>query len=130
VEIQKQSAQAWRALAQGHNDASHEQKRVAAPREDETEKNAVTPGPLAPARELLGEMLLELHRPADALREFEATLAREPDRFCALAGAMNAARESHERTAAAKHSGRLVAVCSRADVPGRQALVDARGVAR
>ena len=55
--------------------------------EDATEKAAVTPGPLAPARELLGEMLLQMKQPADALKEFEATLKKEPNRFRALYGA-------------------------------------------
>jgi hypothetical protein len=54
--------------------------REAAAREDATEKSAVSPGPLAPARELLGDMLLELHRDADARAEFRATLEREPNR--------------------------------------------------
>ena len=40
--------------------------------EDATEKSAVSPGPLAPARELLGEMLLEMKRPKEALTELEA----------------------------------------------------------
>jgi hypothetical protein len=52
--------------------------------EDGTEKSAVTPGPLAPARELLGEMLLEMNEPAQALEQFEITLAKEPGRFRAL----------------------------------------------
>jgi len=61
--------------------------RAAAVREDATEKNAITPGPLAPGRELLGEMLLELGRPADALAEFETALVHEPNRFRSLDGA-------------------------------------------
>ena len=58
--------------------------RAAATIEDGTEKSAVTPGPLAPARELVGEMLLQMNQPADALKEFEATLEKEPNRFRAL----------------------------------------------
>ena len=61
--------------------------QAAAAMEDGTEKSAVTPGPLAPARELVGEMLLQLNQPADALKEFEATLKKEPNRFRALSGA-------------------------------------------
>ena len=55
--------------------------RAAATMEDRTEKSAVTPGPLAPARELVGEMLLEMNRPAEALAEFEATLKKEPNQI-------------------------------------------------
>jgi len=58
--------------------------REAATREDATEKSAVTPGPLAPARELLGDMLMELHRPAEARAEYRATLEKEPNRRHAL----------------------------------------------
>ena len=68
--------------------------REAADREDRTEKNAVTPGPLAPARELLGYMLIAVKRPADALAAFDITLAKEPNRYRALAGAVEAARQT------------------------------------
>ncbi|MEP7086178.1 MAG: hypothetical protein ABI884_02490 [Gemmatimonadota bacterium] len=54
--------------------------REAAAREDSTEKSAVTPGPLAPARELLGDMLAALGKPAEASDEYRATLAKEPNR--------------------------------------------------
>jgi hypothetical protein len=54
--------------------------REAATREDATEKSAVTPGPLAPARELLGDMLMEMGRPAEAAAEYRATLSKEPGR--------------------------------------------------
>ena len=71
--------------------------RAAAELEDGTEKNAITPGPLAPARELLGEMLLEGGQPAQALREFEATLGKEPGRFRALLGAARAAAQAGDK---------------------------------
>jgi predicted negative regulator of RcsB-dependent stress response len=58
--------------------------RAAATREDATEKSAVTPGPLATARELLGDMLMELNRPAEARAEYRATLQKEPNRRHAL----------------------------------------------
>jgi hypothetical protein len=61
--------------------------REAATREDATEKSAVTPGPLAPARELLGDMLLELKRPGEAVVEYRKTLEKEPNRRHALRGA-------------------------------------------
>jgi hypothetical protein len=49
-------------------------------REAATEKSAVSPAPLAPARELLGDMLLELGRPEEAVAEYRASLQREPGR--------------------------------------------------
>ena len=65
--------------------------REAADAEDATEKRAVTPGPIKPARELLGEMLLQLEAPAEALSEFEATLKKEPNRFRAITAPRKAA---------------------------------------
>ena len=87
AEIQRRSASAWLALAEGRKDEALAEMRDAAALEDGTEKSAVTPGPLAPARELVGEMLLQMNRPAEALEEFEATLKKEPNRFRALVGA-------------------------------------------
>jgi Tfp pilus assembly protein PilF len=66
----------------------------AAKLEDGTEKSVVTPGPLSPARELLGEMLLEMNNPAKALVQFEETLKKEPRRFRSLYGAAHAAQLS------------------------------------
>jgi hypothetical protein len=76
----------------------------AATREDATEKSAVTPGPLAPARELLGDMLMELGRPADALAEYRRTLAKEPGRYRALDGARRAASAAGHAADAAKYA--------------------------
>jgi predicted Zn-dependent protease len=94
--------------------------------EDATEKAAVTPGPLVPARELLGEMLLLVKRPAAAQREFEATLKKEPNRFRALHGAARAASLAGDRAAATRYYGQLVKICTRADKPGRPELAEAR----
>jgi tetratricopeptide (TPR) repeat protein len=126
VEIERQGAAAWLALAAGRAQDALAAMRAAAALEDQTEKNAVTPGPLAPARELLGEMLMETHAPAQALGEFEATLQKEPDRFRALAGAARAAAESGDLAKAAKHYGRLATICERGDSPGRAELAEAR----
>src|SRR5713101_3304683 len=68
--------------------------RHAADHEDSTDKHPVTPGVILPARELLGEMLLELKQPAEALAEFEGTLRTAPDRYNALSGAARAAKLS------------------------------------
>jgi tetratricopeptide (TPR) repeat protein len=107
TEIQRRSVAAWRALAAGRTGEALAGMRVAAEREDATEKNAITPGPLAPARELLGEMLLTARRPAEALAAFETTLRHEPNRFRALAGAERAARAAGDRAAARKYSAAL-----------------------
>jgi tetratricopeptide (TPR) repeat protein len=100
--------------------------RAAAAMEDRTEKSAVTPGPLAPARELVGEMLLQMNQPADALAEFEATLQKEPNRFRALFGAAKAASLAGDRQKARRYYDALLKVCQRADKPGRPELEQAR----
>lgn len=126
VEIQRQEVSAWLAFAQGDQQGALAGMRSAAELEDQTEKNAITPGPLMPAREQLGEMLLELKRPAEALKEFEATLAKEPNRFRALYGAAEAAKLAGDRKVAQKHFQELLKVAERGDTPGRQELAEAR----
>jgi hypothetical protein len=84
VAIQNLAAQAWLDLAEKRDSDALARMREAATREDATEKSAVTPGPLAPARELLGDMLVALKRPAEARAEYRATLMKEPNRRHAL----------------------------------------------
>jgi tetratricopeptide (TPR) repeat protein len=90
VAIQHLGARAWVHLAEGRADSALATMRAAVEREDATEKSAVTPGPLAPARELLGDMLLQLGRPAEALVEYQKTLVVEPNRRRAKAGILKA----------------------------------------
>lgn len=80
VAIQRLGAQAWLELAQGKKDDALKLMREAAAREDATEKNAVTPGPLAPAHELLGDMFVQLGQPTEADAEYRTTLKKEPNR--------------------------------------------------
>ena len=84
VAIQALAASAFVDLAEQRGTEALMKLREAATREDATEKSGVTPGPLAPARELLGDMLLELQRPAEALVEYRAVLQKEPNRRHAL----------------------------------------------
>jgi tetratricopeptide (TPR) repeat protein len=100
--------------------------RDAARIEDGTEKAAVTPGPLAPAHELLGELLLQLRQPADALKEFESTLKKEPNRFRAVYGAAKAASLAGDRAKARTYYMQLIKICERADTPERAELTAAR----
>lgn len=126
VEIQRQEVSAWLAFAEGDHQGALAGMRAAAELEDGTEKSAVTPGPLLPARELLGELLLELKRPSEALKEFEATLAKEPNRFRTLYGAAVAAKLAGDRQKAQTYFRELLKVAERADNPGRQELAEAR----
>ena len=85
---------------------------AAADAEDRTEKSIVTPGPLAPARELYGVMLLEQKMPREALAAFEMTLTKEPNRFNAVAGAARAAELLGDRRKARAYHEKLVALAS------------------
>ena len=80
VRIQHLAASAWLNLAQGHTREALARMREAATREDATEKSAVSPGPLAPSRELLGDMLIALGRRTEARVEYRATLVKDPNR--------------------------------------------------
>ncbi len=107
VAIQELGAQAWLDHAEHRDDAALARMRQAAEREDATEKAVVTPGPLAPARELLGDMLMALRRPGDALAEYRAALLKEPNRYHTLDGARRAAAVSGDRAAAASYAAQL-----------------------
>ena len=126
VDIERQSAEAWVLWAEGSKDAALTAMAAAAALEDTTEKSAVTPGPLAPARELLGEMLLEANQPAKALVEFEANLKKEPNRFKSVYGAGRAAELSGNKQKARAYYAQLVKICERGDQNGRPALAQAR----
>ena len=90
IQAQLNSALAWINYAEGKSDESVKLMRDAADEEDAVEKLPVTPGAIVPAREQLGELLMELNRPADALKEFERALSMTPQRRGALAGAARA----------------------------------------
>ena len=115
VEIQRLAATAWLQLAVDKPDDALVTMRSAADREDATEKDVVSPGPLAPARELLGEMLLALHQPVAALAAFESTLKREPNRRRALAGAAAAADAGRNEDARVSYRRQLRSLCVHAD---------------
>jgi hypothetical protein len=116
VEAQRLAASAWAARAEKKNDDAVRLARQAAELEETVEKHPVTPGPLLPARELEGDLLMELGRPADALRSYEMTLAREPRRARALFGAARAAEKAGKPSVARTHYEQLSRLMERADV--------------
>jgi tetratricopeptide (TPR) repeat protein len=115
VDIERLAASAWASHAEGKQDEALSLMRSAAEEEDGTEKNAITPGPLKPAREQLGELLLELNQPAPALKEFETTLVQEPNRFRAIYGAAHAAKLAGDTEKARMHYQHLLLICQKAD---------------
>jgi len=126
VEIQRRAASAWLAFAERREADALTEMRAAAGLEDGTEKSAITPGPLAPARELLGEMLLLLKQPAEARKEFEATMKKEPNRFRAVYGAARSASMMGDDATARRYYAELVKICERGDASGRPELAEAR----
>ena len=78
-----------------------------------TGKHPVTPGPPLPARELLGDMLLEIGRPAEALAAYEASLREAPNRFNSLYGAARAAELSQDMHAHVNSTSRSSRSASR-----------------
>jgi|SRR5688572_2572367 len=115
VEVMRLTSIAWVARAQGKNEEALATMRRAADLEDKSEKHIVTPARLLPARELLGDMLLELKRPADALKEYEASQVREPNRLRGYYGAGLAASQAGQQAKAKQHYTRLVALAGKGE---------------
>jgi len=126
TDIQRREVAAVLALQQGHVADALAGMRQAADLEDKTQLASVTPGPLAPAREMLGEMLLAQGQPADALTAFETSLVQEPNRFWSLYGAAAAAKQAGDDAKAHAYFQKLLAVAQRADRPERAQLIEAR----
>jgi tetratricopeptide (TPR) repeat protein len=115
VEVMRLSSAAWIALAENRNDEALSLMRQAADTEDKNEKHPVTPGRLLPAREQLGDMLMELKRHKEALAEYEQSMQREPNRFRGFYGAALAAEMAGDGKSARKYYGRLVQVAGKGD---------------
>src|SRR5438093_226854 len=115
AEIQRLAVASWIARAEGRNDEALALLRQAADAESATEKHPVTPGAIQPAREMLGELLLEVNQPAKALAEFEASQRTDPNRFHGLPGAGRAAELAGDRERARKYYGELLARARTAD---------------
>ena len=115
IELQRQVALAWQTFAMGRKDEGLAQLSAAADAEDSTDKSAISPGPLAPARELYGDMLLEAGKPRDALAAFELTMKKEPNRFRGIYGGARAAERLGDRSKATAYYTKLLEVAKDAD---------------
>ena len=127
VDIQAEVVRGLAACADGKTDECLAILRAAAEREDATEKHVVTPGPILPAREVLADVLLKEGKAGDALREFEMVLVKEPNRYRALAGALQAAERTGDTKKTALFAGRIVDQTAAADSP-RPEIAQARRV--
>jgi tetratricopeptide (TPR) repeat protein len=115
VEVMRLAASAWTASARTKDEEALSLMRQAADLEDRNEKHIVTPGRILPARELLGDMLLALNRPAEALKEYEASQTREPNRFRGHYGAGLAAARAGNTAKARQHYSRLIEIAGEGD---------------
>lgn len=129
VSIERQIAEAWANYAVGRKEEAVEAMRAAADLDDATEKHPVTPGNILPAREQLGEMLLELGRPADAVPEFEASLKRAPRRLLGLYGAARSAKLAGDAAKASRYYAELAEVTKAGDA-SRAEIEEARAAVR
>jgi tetratricopeptide (TPR) repeat protein len=116
IEVMRLSSLAWIALAQKKDTEALGLMRKAADIEDKSDKHIVTPGRLLPARELLGDMLMDLKRPAEALTEYEASQLREPNRYRGLYGAGQAAAQSGNSNKARQYFSKLVELAGSGDL--------------
>jgi tetratricopeptide (TPR) repeat protein len=130
VDIQFKGASAWTLWAAGNRSDALKTMTDAARQEDGSEKHALTPGPVVPARELLGDMLLEDKQYRPALIAYEETLTRQPRRYRALAGAAHAAVLAGDKAKAQKYFGQLLEVSTpwdteRPEIPEARAYIAA-----
>lgn len=108
ADIQAGAIAAWAARAEGRNAEALKRMRAAADLEDRTEEHIMMPGRVIPVREMLGELLLDLGRPALALAAFEQSLTNDPNRFRGLYGAARAAERSGDREKAGRYYRQLL----------------------
>jgi tetratricopeptide (TPR) repeat protein len=113
--VQRLSVAAWGQLAKGERDNALLLMRKATDLEDTSEKAPVSPGRPVPARELLGEMLLQLKQPAAALKEFEASAVRDPNRFRNFYGAALAAQRSGDAAKAKAYFAKVAQLGAKGD---------------
>jgi hypothetical protein len=125
VKIQINLARAWIFFKEGKNDEALTTMIAAADMEDKTGKHPVTPGEVIPARELLGDMLLQMNQPPKALEAYEADLKTHPNRFNGLYGIGLAAEKLHDFKKA-NSSYRQLAVVANASGSNRLELESAR----
>ena len=125
VEIQRRAAAAWVAQAEGKKNEALKLMRSAAALEDASEKHVAMENRLWPMRELLGEMLLQLNEPAQALKEFEASFKAAPNRFRGYYGAAKAAERLGDQKKTRIYYEKVIELCRQADTE-RPQLAEAK----
>ena len=125
VLIEIKTVEAWINLAKGNNDEAIALMKLASKLESETSKHPVTPGEVLPADELLGDMLLELHKPKEALIAYEVNLKGHPNRFNGIYGAAIAAKQSGNTEKATLYFNQLIELTKNSN-SDRKELVEAK----
>ena len=125
MQAQQMSIQAWQLLASGKKTEALAKMQEAADLEDATVKNPVSPGEILPARELLGDMLMELGKPKDALAAYEKNLETRPNRFNSLCGAGEAAEAAGDQAKATTYYSKVIENCGNGTT-SRARLTNAR----
>jgi tetratricopeptide (TPR) repeat protein len=125
VEIQRCAAAAWVTYGEGKKDEALRLMRAAADQEDASQKDVAMENRLWPMRELLGEMLLVMNEPAQALKEFEISLGSARNRYRGFYNAAKAAQRSGDKQKARGYFEKLVELCSHADAD-RPELAEAK----
>jgi tetratricopeptide (TPR) repeat protein len=127
VDARRTTVQAWIAYAEGNTDRALTLMRTAADREDSVDKHPMTPSAVLPARELLGDLLVAVDRPVEALTAYRAALAISPNRFHSLYGAGRAAEAAGRAETARTFYTALTEGVEQTDTE-REELVHARAV--
>jgi len=126
VSIERQVSEAWAAYAEGRKEDALAAMRRAADLDDAIEKHPVTPGAILPAREQLGELLVELGKPDEALVAYEASLQRAPRRLVGLYGAAHSAKLAGNDAKARRYFAELAEMTKTGD-GSRAEIREARG---
>jgi tetratricopeptide (TPR) repeat protein len=129
VEVQRQAAVATLAHVRGQDEEALAALESAAKLEATMDKHPVTPSPIVPMRELLGDLLLEMNQPAQALSEYEQSLTKDPNRFRSVYGAAKAAERSGDTAKAKAYYQELAALGRNAD-GDRPELAEAKAYLR
>jgi tetratricopeptide (TPR) repeat protein len=115
IDIQQKVVSAWIAWAEGDHDAALRMMKEAVVLDDNTDTSPVSPGPVAPAEEMLGDMLLQAKQPALALAAYESALKAAPERLRSEYGAAFSAQQAGERATAERYYRKLLVNCSHGD---------------
>ena len=110
IEVQRREVAAWMAEKSGNKTDAFSKMRSAVELEESMDKDAVTPGAVTPAREMLAELYSLENQPKQSLAEYEAVLRVAPNRFNAVYGAARAAEASGNNEVAKRYYQKLTEI--------------------